>query len=398
MQPLDVTAALFATLSSVAAVENAVDNDDDIRRPAIAFTTFATSTSSSSSSSAPSTSGRGLVATRALSRREVALRVPGSICLVVDYSPRGSGLSLPEGGKGNQQQQQRSTSPSWPRTSAAVAKDPSTPWDFLLALALLDAVSGDGGGEWWESFSEGVLPQPSIGEEEEEGDADEGEDDEASNLPFPSLLTLPLCLPQSLLALTGHKDLERAALEQQRRLAETYPALAIPASASSEFPTMMQWALACVRSRAFSLSERSSSGGGDRSGGGGERASSGGNGETETKTETDETEEEEEEDVAFAFVPLIDCANHAQEPAATYRPVWKLSPDKTRRKLEAVELVMLRAVAPGEEVTISYLAGPVGATNRRLFSLYGFVPVGGNPGDRVEGLEVDDIDEGETAR
>ena len=52
-----------------------------------------------------------------------------------------------------------------------------------------------------------------------------------------------------------------------------------------------------------------------------------------------------------------------------------------------MELVALRAVPRGEEVTISYFAGGAGVTNRRLFSLYGFVPAGGNPGDRVEGLE-----------
>ena len=83
VQPSDPAAELFATLSSVA-----VDGENDVR-PAVAFT-------SSSSSSSPSTSGRGLVATRPLARGEVALRVPGSICLVVDYSPRGSGLSLPQ--------------------------------------------------------------------------------------------------------------------------------------------------------------------------------------------------------------------------------------------------------------------------------------------------------------
>ena len=393
VQPLDPTAELFATLSSVA-----VDGENDDVRPAVAFTCPPSSSSSSSSSSSPSTSGRGLVATRPLARGEVALRVPGSLCLVVDYSPRGSGLSLPQGDRGERRPQSGSSPsrPSWPRTSAAVAKDPSTPWDFLLALALLDAVSGDGGGEWWESFAEGVLPQPSIGEEEEEEEEEEGEAEggEGDGPPVapPSLLTLPLCLPQSLLALSGHRDLERAALEQQRRLRDAYPALAAPASASAEFPTMMQWALACVRSRAFSLSEEKSS-----SRGSGGKASSGGGSEKSRETSAAAGEEEEgEEEVAFAFVPLLDCANHSQEPAAAYRPVWRGeegSKDddgegKGKRKLEAVELVALRAVPEGGEVTISYFAGAAGATNRRLFSLYGFVPAGGNPGDRVEGLEA----------
>ena len=206
VQSLDPTTELFATLSSVAVVD--AENDDDVR-PAVAFTC---------SSSSPSTSGRGLVATRPLERGEVALRVPGSICLVVDYSNRGSGLSLPQK-QSSSTPSSPSSSSSWPRTSAAVAKDPSTPWDFLLALALLD------------------------------------------------------------------------------------------------------------------------------------------------------------------------CANHSMDPAAAYRPVWRDDLADGKRKLEAVELVALRAIPKGQEVTISYFAGAAGATNRRLFSLYGFVPSGGNPGDRVEGLD-----------
>jgi hypothetical protein len=387
VQPLDPTADLFAKLSS--AVAAAADgNGNDV---SVAFAS--PSSSSSSSSSSPSTSGRGLVATRPLSRGEVALRVPGSVCLVVDYSSRGKGLSLPQGqSSGRKEPSSPSSLSPWPRTSAAVAKDPSTPWDFLLALALLDAVSGDGGGEWWEAFAVGVLPLPSIGEEEEEVDGDEEEDKDDDSPVIPSLLTLPLCLPQELLKLAGHKDLEEAALEQQKRLKETYPGLAIPASASSEFPTMMQWALACVRSRAFALSESSSSRGG---GGGGSAKASGGSGKEENdnknddKNDNDETDDEEEDEgPAFAFVPLLDCANHSsRDPAAAYRAIWTESEEENgTRKLAAVELVALRDVARGEEVSISYFAEGSGATNRRLFSVYGFVPAGGNPGDRVEGL------------
>ena len=143
---------------------------------------------------------------------------------------------------------------------------------------------------------------------------------------------------------------------------------------------MMQWALACVRSRAFSLSE--SSGGRSRAPGGAPGKAGG-----KSKTTEAETNDGGGEEIAFAFVPLLDCANHSQEPAAAYRPVWREQSNDGKRKLEAVELVTLRAVPRGGEVTISYFAGAAGATNRRLFSLYGFVPAGGNPGDRVEGLE-----------
>ncbi|KXZ55802.1 hypothetical protein GPECTOR_2g1352 [Gonium pectorale] len=50
---------------------------------------------------------------------------------------------------------------------------------------------------------------------------------------------------------------------------------------------------------------------------------------------------------------------------------------------EAFELVALRDIAPGEEVTICY-SGPEGYTNQRFMAQYGFVPRGGNPADRVK--------------
>jgi hypothetical protein len=93
----------------------------------------------------------------------------------------------------------------------------------------------------------------------------------------------------------------------------------------------MQWALACVRSRAFQLSPD-----------------------------------------CFAFVPFLDAANHAAQPNANFR----LSPDG-----RAVELVSLGAVEVTAEVTISY-TGEAGYTNQRLMQQYGFVPLSGNPADR----------------
>jgi len=94
-RPLDATEELFDALSGVAAVEES--NDE---RPAVAFT-CSTSTSTSSSSPSSTARGRGLFATRDLAKGAVALRVPGSLCLVVDYSRDGGrGLSLPTGGGG----------------------------------------------------------------------------------------------------------------------------------------------------------------------------------------------------------------------------------------------------------------------------------------------------------
>lgn len=259
----------------------------------------------------------GLVALRDLSPGDTALAVPNTVCLAVDYAA--GGVELPAGH-------------AWPRLDRALRSDPDMPWDFGLALALLDALAGDGG-EWWGEYAEELLPPPLA-------------------------LTLPTCLPGDLLALTAHPALIEGAAAQKARLTKSFPTMSVPAveeggsdaapfPSSAAAPTHIQWGFGCVRSRAFSL-------GPDR----------------------------------FAVVPFLDAANHADadpaRPAAAYRFVEGEGTGVDDG--DRVELVMLRGVRVGEEVTVSY-TGPEGATNRRLMAQYGFVPAGGNPGDRVEGLD-----------
>lgn len=69
-------------------------------------------------------------------------------------------------------------------------------------------------------------------------------------------------------------------------------------------------------------------------------------------------------------------ANHADDPAADFRAA-------PGGGANAFELVAVRDLRAGDEITISY-TGPAGQTNRRLMAQYGFVPAGGNAADRIE--------------
>ncbi|KAG2434230.1 hypothetical protein HXX76_007955 [Chlamydomonas incerta] len=182
-------------------------------------------------------------------------------------------------------------------------------------------------------------------------------------LPAPERLTLPMCWEPQRLAQLQHRAIAAAAEAQQDRLMGMFPELMEPLAA--DVPSWFQWAFACVRSRAFRA-------GAD----------------------------------AFAFVPFLDLANHADAPqavppapagasaAASPPPPsnqvanadFRASPPASGADEagagEYFELYALRDIAPGEEVTISY-AGPEGYTNQRFMAQYGFVPVGGNTADRV---------------
>jgi hypothetical protein len=92
----------------------------------------------------------------------------------------------------------------------------------------------------------------------------------------------------------------------QERLRTLLPGLSQPMEPGA--PSYLQWAFACVRSRAFRL-------GND----------------------------------AYAFAPFLDCANHAASPTADFGT----TPDGS------LVLVALQPLAAGQEVTISY-SGPQG--------------------------------------
>jgi hypothetical protein len=71
------------------------------------------------------------------------------------------------------------------------------------ALAILDALSG-GGDAFWTTFSNALLPEPAE-------------------------LTLPLCMPTSMLPELQHKGIIEGAMQQKERLGALFPGLARPA-------------------------------------------------------------------------------------------------------------------------------------------------------------------------
>ncbi|KAI3436404.1 hypothetical protein D9Q98_005821 [Chlorella vulgaris] len=157
------------------------------------------------------TPGLGLFMTATAAAGDVVLSVPMSLCLAVDYASTSGGLALPAG--------------SWPRVQRGILKDDALPWDVLLALALLDSLSGSGDA-FWERYANSILPQPTD-------------------------LTLPLCFPPELLPELQHAALVEGAAAQQERLSTLFPGLS--GSMCEGGPSWLQWAFGCVRSRAFKL-------------------------------------------------------------------------------------------------------------------------------------------------
>ena len=106
--------------------------------------------------------------------------------------------------------------------------------------------------------------------------------------------------------------------------------------------TPLQWALACIRSRAFQLSP-----------------------------------------TLFAAVPFADLANHSPRPNSRLEPALE-APDAIRsgNSDNWVALVATEDIPAGTEVAVSY-TGSTGATNRRLLVQYGFV-IPDNENDRFD--------------
>ena len=92
-------------------------------------------------------------------------------------------------------------------------------------------------------------------------------------LPSPESLCQPLCLSPQALDEFQHGMLKAGALAQQARLRMLLPDM-MPAedAPASSFPSPLQWAFACVRSRAFVVTDKSSSSAGGAEGAGGARS------------------------------------------------------------------------------------------------------------------------------
>jgi hypothetical protein len=211
----------------------------------------------------------------------------------------------------------------WPRLKKAIAKDDTLPWDVLLAVALLDASAG-AGGAFWEAYSNTMLPDPLD-------------------------LTLPFTMPEdTILPELQHSAIIEAAIAQKQRLRQLFPGLAVSmlnnnvdignsddnsSSTKNTSPTFLEWTLACVRSRSFKLNNDS-----------------------------------------FSFVPFLDIANHAVEPNCNFN---------YSSSIQAVQLVAIKDVKAGDELTISY-TGEKGYTNQRMMAQYGFVLPNGNYADRID--------------
>lgn len=243
--------------------------------------------------------GRGIFVEKDVGKGGVIVDIPvDAACICVDYGARG--LSVP---------MDVSSDVAWPRLNKAVAKDDTLPWDVLVSLGLLDAMSGMGS-ECLQMYGNYVLPGPKD-------------------------LCLPLCMPEEMLCELQDDEMERKAKEQKERLRGLFPGLGVAMEDGG--PTWMEYAFGCVRSRAFSLGKD-----------------------------------------AYAFVPILDAANHALEPNADF----SFNPNTNSILLFAME-----NISAGDEITISY-TGKVGYTNARMMAQYGFVFDHGNPFDRYS-LEKD---------
>ncbi len=159
--------------------------------------------------------GRGIFVEKDVGKGGVIVDIPvDAACICVEYG--GGGVSVP---------MDVSSDTAWPRLNKAVAKDNTLPWDVLISLALLDAMSGMGS-ECLLKYGNYVLPGPMD-------------------------LCLPLCMPEEMLCELQDADMERKAKEQKERLRGLFPGLGVPMEEGG--PTWMEYAFGCVRSRAFSL-------------------------------------------------------------------------------------------------------------------------------------------------
>jgi hypothetical protein len=280
-----------------------------------------------------------LVAQKSFGFGDVVMAVPSDMCLLV----RRDG-SVVSGLKGQLDASLDDPCIGDLRHPVPVGAPPEVTWDVRLAFALLDATAGTSLAESGDFF-----------------------DAYAWALQAPDALSLPLCMSPYMLTQLQNPAMEAAAIAQQRRLASVAGmygdvhahrvTLASWQRAQQAHPddvhrlppplSPLQWAFALVRSRCF-------------------------------KAGAD----------VFAFVPLIDMANHAvAHPAAQFEF------SNGDGIINGFALRAARALTPGDEVTICYDGTH---SNDRLMTQYGFT-VDGNPNDDIalrchlEGAVDDDM-------
>jgi len=194
------------------------------------------------------------------------------------------------------------------------------PWYLIMSLALFDSVKGTGS-SFLSEYAETLMPRPCD-------------------------LPQPCCLNEAQRSRFQHPELEMAGREQQDRLRSLFGEGLIPPEATladTAVPSLFLWAFTCVRSRALALKRPKS-------------------------------EEYPQGQDIFVLAPFLDQANHAHLPNCEFF----IDPTGV-----SVRLVAMKDLKAGDEATISY-TGTQGMTNQRLMAQYGFIPLNGNPGDRID--------------
>ncbi|CAM9646723.1 unnamed protein product [Chrysoparadoxa australica] len=265
--------------------------------------------------------GRGLVTGKAVGVGDTLLTVPRELCLWATNDGAVSGLL------GQTKQFNDATNKLDLREEVSDERfSLGETWDVRMALALLEATASPAvGGAFWEFYRK-VLPAPHTA-------------------------TLPFCLPDALLPELQHSKLIGGAKAQQARLKKLYPHLMLdhaahpmtggyaklPPEVKETVPLPLQWAFAMVRSRCF--------------------AAGGGN---------------------FAFVPVMDLANHSPQPNANFT---------FSEAAKGFEVTALKEISAGQEVTICYGSH---LSNERLMTQYGFVQPLNPKGSQLAGIDADD--------
>ena len=248
--------------------------------------------------------GLGVFSSRPFSKGDVVLTVPLSACILSERYV-------------SQEEEEEILG----RPRDTVPTPEALTWDVRLAYSLLQETEKEG--TWWSRYSEflparGSFPQPS-------------------------------CLPEQLLLELQHDAAEQGGRAQQDRLRMLFPSMMPPRIPDQGQEAPLQWAFACVRSRAYAASPPKTSA---------------------VQYDVD----------TFAFVPFFDLINHGEEEEDGHLDSANTDCHACPER-QAFELFATRDVEKGEELLTCYKPR---MDNRIMFALYGFVPSDGNPNDSID--------------